>query len=118
MRPSFKKAIDRWIGRAMALIDGSALLLILPALVWMWHRDPPTVKSVLEWTVYYAVFAGLAVIISRITFPELKFHEFIEKALYGSVAAAIVVASVLMFVAWSVQSISTWARPIGTLTGS
>lgn len=116
------KRFDRWVSRLLALFDGSAWFLILPALAWMWYRDPPLVKSIVEWTLLFLVLAGIAVMVSRIVFPHLDLGAFLTRAAGGDgkpgdVAAAIVVAALIIFVAWIMQTIAGWARPIGSVTG-
>lgn len=106
-----------WWRRVSSLVDGSAILLIAPALAWMWQRDRPLVSSVMEWTVMFTILAGLAIVVSRITFPHLNLRQFLARALGGDVAAAIVVAGLLVFVAWTMQTIAGWARPIGSIAG-
>jgi hypothetical protein len=117
--------VTLWLKRFAALFDGSAWLLIGPAFLWMYFRDPPLTKSIMEWTLLFFVLAGLAVILSRIAFPQLNLSKFLDAAMGSkaapgkkaqppSVAAAIVVASVVIFVAWVIQTMAMWARPIGT----
>lgn len=106
-----------WSRRLLALVDGSAILLILPALWWMWQRDQPLVRSIGEWTVLFVILAGVSIVVSRITFPHLNLELFLKKALNGSVACSIVVCGLLLFVAWTMQTVASWARPIGTITG-
>lgn len=109
----FATAVTLWVTRLAALFDGSAWLMFAPAFVWLYFKDQPLVSSVLQWSVFFFLLSAVAVVISRIAFPQLHLGAFIAKALKGSVAAAIVVAAVIVFVAWTISSIAIWARPIG-----
>lgn len=105
------KRSEAWIKRALALVDGSAWLLIAPALVALWFIDPPTFKALVQWSVFMFALAGVAIIVSRVVFPRLNLNAFIDKALAGDRACAHVAAAVILFVGVVMFCFVHWAKP-------
>lgn len=99
--------------RFAALTDGSAWLLMLPALLVLWVVDPPMVKTLLQWTMFFLVVSGLSVMVSRVCFPQIDLNSFLVRAYHGDKACALVVAAVIAFVAALIIAIVLWARPLG-----
>lgn len=99
--------------RLAALLDGSAWMLMVPAAMALWWLDPPMVKTLATWSLFFFLVTGIVLIISRIAFPDIKLTPFVDRAFYGSTAAAIVVASVMATVAFLVLAFVLWARPLG-----
>lgn len=92
--------------------DLSAWLLIAPALAALWWIDAPTAKSLVEWSLFGIVMAGVAVIISRLVFPDLHLREYLEAARYpDGTANAIVAAALIVFVAIVFFTLVYWAKP-------
>lgn len=109
--PTFVFNLQR---RFAALFDGSAWLLILPALCALYLWDAPMVKTLGQWSLYFLVLAGVVVMISRIVFPTVHLPTFIGNAERGDLAGALVTAAVILFVGMLVLSFVLWARPVGT----
>lgn len=107
-------ALEKTLSRLGALIDGSAWLLILPALAVLFVIDAPMAKTLMQWSLYFLVVAGLAVMISRIVFPHIRLDAFIQRAEAGDRAAACVVGHVVLFVGLLILAFVLWARPVGT----
>ena len=77
--------------RLHALVDKSAWMLIAPALVALFLIDTAMAKTLVQWSLYAVVLAGLGIIISRLTFPQINLSEHVDEARKGNVAAALVV---------------------------
>lgn len=99
--------------RFAALLDGSAWLLILPALLGLFAWDAPMARTLLQWSLFFVVLSGFAVMISRIVFPQINLSEYLVRAYHGDLACAIVAAAVVAFVAFLILSFVLWARPLG-----
>lgn len=106
--------IATWVSRFAALFDGSAWLLAVPAAAGLWLLDPPMLKTLLQWSLYFSIMAAFVVIISRVAFPQIKMGEFIESAKTGNPAAGMIVSAVIMFVAIVLIAMAVWARPSGS----
>lgn len=94
-----------------ALLDGHAWLLILlalPVLAWL---DWPMVRTLLEWTLYALVLIGLAIIVSRIVFPQINLARMVEDAADGNAAAGLVVLGLLVFFGLLVLALAGWVKP-------
>lgn len=98
------------LNRLRALGDKSAWLLIAPACGLLWYIDQAMAKTLLQWLVFAPVFAGIAVVVSRFVFPQINLSGLIKRSEDGNVAAAIIVAGLLLFVALVVQALVGWAR--------
>lgn len=96
--------------RAKALVDKSAWLLILPAVAYLFFVDTAMARTLLEWTSYALVLSGIAIIISRVTFPQIELDELIQAVTKGNRAAATVIASVVLFVGIVMLSLVLWAK--------
>lgn len=94
-----------------ALLDAHAWLLILPALLVLAAIDLPMVRTMLEWSLFGVVLVGMAIIISRIVFPQIDLAELVREARLGNVAAALVVLGLLVFFGQLVLALAGWAKP-------
>lgn len=103
--------IESWLKRLSALVDKSALLLILPAFVILLLLDAPAAKALVQWSLFALVIAGVAVIISRVIFPQIDLNAYLKKALNGSMAGATVSAAIITFVGLLILAIVLWAKP-------
>ncbi|ATI15736.1 holin [Bordetella phage vB_BbrM_PHB04] len=99
------------MNRLKALIDPSAWLLILPAVLYLFFFvDPAMVRTLLEWTSYALVLSGIAIVISRVIFPQIQLGDLMHDVMIGNRAAGTVVASVVLFVGIVVLSLVLWAK--------
>lgn len=97
--------------RAKVLLDKTAWLLILPALATLFFLDPAAAKTLVQWSLYGVVLAGVVVVISRLIFPQIALGEFIASALKEKNAAAgIVVGAIVLFVAIMTLALVIWAK--------
>ena len=96
--------------RLRALGDKSAWLLIVPACALLYYIDTAMTKTLVQWLIFAPVFAGVAIVVSRFVFPQINLTNLIDEAERGNVAAGIVVAGLLVFVAMVLQALVGWAR--------
>jgi hypothetical protein len=99
-----------FFGRFQAFFDKSALLLIIPASVGLYFIDPTMMKTLLQWLIFAPILAGVAIIVSRIVFPQVKLTEFLISAKEGNVAAGMVASSIILFVSVIVIALVMWAK--------
>jgi hypothetical protein len=98
-------------GRLVALFDKSALIMLVPSLVGLYYYDPDLTKTLMQWTTPAVSIAGLSIIVSRLIFPQIKIDDLIDQVKNDkSMAAAIVVASLVLFVGVVFLGIVTWAK--------
>lgn len=93
-----------------ALIDKSAWILILPAIVVLAVIDLPLLKTLLSWTTFSVAIAGLSIIISRIVFPQVDLDKLLSRVEEGHAPSAIVATGLMIFVAMVFYSIIFWAK--------
>ena len=102
--------IAAWTRRLAALFDPSAWLLIAPALGALLWIDPAMGLTLVQWSLFALVLAGVAVVISRIVFPQMNLSELVAEAMKGNRAAAAAAAALVVFVALLFIGIVLWAR--------
>lgn len=96
--------------RLRALGDKSAWMLILPACALLYALDQALAKTLVQWLIFAPVFAGIAIVMSRIVFPQINLTDFVKEALKGNVSAGIVVAALVLFVSLTIQGLVGWAK--------
>lgn len=96
--------------RLRALGDKSAWLLIVPACALLYYIDDAMTKTLVQWLVFAPVFAGIAIVVSRFVFPQINLSELVRRAEDGNLAAGVVVAGLLIFVALVLQGLVGWAK--------
>lgn len=96
--------------RLKAFFDKSAWLLIAVGAIGIAISDLSLLATLWQWSLYAMVAAGFAIQISRAMFPIIKLTEFTEAAKEGNLAAAIVVASIVLFCAFTFIGIVLWAK--------
>lgn len=104
-------ALEKTFFRFAALLDGSAWMTMAPALIALFFIDAPMATTLLQWSLYFLVVVGVALMLSRIAFPHIRLQRFIDGAAKGDVACAIMVFSVVLFVGVLIVSFVLWARP-------
>lgn len=103
-------AIQSIARRLRALIDKTALLMMLPCIVLLWYIDEAMLLTVVQWLLVAPIITGLAVIVSRMMFPQIELTRLLREAHEGNKAAGIVVAGLLLFVGLLILSLVTWAK--------
>lgn len=96
--------------RLRALTDKTALLMILPCFILLWFIDEAMTLTVVQWLLVAPIITGLAVIVSRMMFPQIDLTRLLNEAHGGNRASGIVVAGLLMFVGLLILSLVTWAK--------
>lgn len=96
--------------RTRALGDKSAWILILPSLVSLWWIDVALFKTIVEWLIIAPLITGLAVMLSRIVFPQVNLGLLMDEVILENKAAAIVVAGLMGFCGLLILALMLWAR--------
>lgn len=99
-----------WFARFSALGDRSAWLLMLPFILLWYYFDPVDLKVMLVWLFRAPIIVGLTIILSRIYFPTLKLTTYLEEAKAGNIAAGIVVAGLMLFLAALIMTLVLWTK--------
>lgn len=96
--------------RIKALGDTSAWLLIAPSLIALYFIDQAMLQTMLQWMVFAPVLAGVAVIVSRVVFPQIHLSTLAREAIKGNTAAGLLAAAIVVFVAIMVLALVMWAK--------
>ena len=97
--------------RIKAFFDTSAWLLILPALLVLFWIDSAMALTLVQWAIFAPVLVGVAIVISRIVFPQIHLTDAVERALHDkNGAAAAIVVGIIGFVAVIFLALVLWAR--------
>lgn len=97
--------------RLKALFDTSAWLLILPAILALLWVDDAMARTLVQWVIFAPVLAGVAIMISRIVFPQIHLTTFVQRVIDDkSGPAAAIVVGIIAFVAVIFLSLVLWAR--------
>lgn len=102
--------IASYLKRIKTLGDKSAMLLIIPCLVALFFIDASMVKTLVQWLVFAPIIAGVAIIVSRIVFPQLNLTKLVEEVHGGNTASAILASGLLLFVGLLIFALVTWAK--------
>jgi len=104
--------IESWLKRLSALVDKSALMLILPAFLALYFIDQPSAVTLAQWSLFALVIAGVAVIISRIVFPQIDLAKMLKEACdENNAAAGVVIGALVLFVGLVMLTLVLWAKP-------
>lgn len=101
---------ERNVARIKALIDKGGWMLIALGAVGLAIADYRLLLTLLEWSLYALVIGGLTIIVSRITFPQIKLSRLVERAQEGDMPAAVMVAALLLYCALVFIGIVMWAK--------
>lgn len=96
--------------RFSAFGDKSAFLLTAPFALALYLLDPALAKTLLQWVLFAPVLAGVAIVVSRLTFPHIVLGDHVESARSGNVASAIVVAALIGFVGAVIIGLVLWSK--------
>lgn len=102
--------IQSFLRRFSFLMDKSALFLILPCAAALYFIDPAMFATLLQWVVFAPVLAGIAIIVSRVTFPQIELTKLVKEAELENRAAGLVVAAIILFVGITMLSLVLWAK--------
>lgn len=107
-----QKILTGWLKRASALFDGSAWMLIAPAFLALFYVDASLSRTFAQWSLFFLVLAGVAIMISRIVFPHLDLGAFLEEAKKGNLGAAFVAGALILFVGILILSGVLWVKGV------
>lgn len=97
--------------RVRALIDKSAWLLIIPAFVALMVIDFAMAKTLVQWSVFSLVLAGIAIVLSRIVFPQVSLTDLVRSAhADGNVGAGIVAGALITFFGLLMLALVIWSK--------
>lgn len=102
--------ITSFLRRFRALTDKSALFLIIPCGIAIYFIDYPMFATLWQWVAFAPVLAGIAIIVSRITFPQVELTKLVKEAEGGNLAAGLVSAALIIFVGLLLMALVTWAK--------
>lgn len=105
-----KTNLASFLKRFTAFGDKSAFLLTAPFALALFLLDPALAKTLLQWILFAPVLAGVAIVVSRLTFPHIVLGDHVDSARGGNVASAIIVAALMGFVAAVVVALVIWAK--------
>ena len=103
----FKCSILR---RVCILGDKTAWMLMVPSALVLWYVDSALAKTVLEWLLVAPLITGLAVILSRMVFPQIELGRLVDEVMLENKGAAIVVAGLMVFCGLLIMALMLWAR--------
>ena len=95
--------------RVRALVDRSAWLLIVMGALILGATDYRLLMTLVQWTAFALVLAGVSIVVSRVVFPSVNLGELIERMRSGELPAAVVAAALLVFVGMLFNGIVQWA---------
>lgn len=96
--------------RTRALGDKSAWILMLPSIICLWAIDDALFKTIVEWLIIAPLITGLAVMLSRIVFPQVELGRLVDEVILENKAAAIVVAGLMIFCGLLIMALMLWAK--------
>jgi hypothetical protein len=93
-----------------SLKQQSVWLLILPALIILALVDFDLVITLLQWSLFALVLAGVAIVVSMVVFPQIHLSTLMSRVVAGDRSAAIVVQGLLIFFGLLFFSMVYWAK--------
>jgi uncharacterized membrane protein len=102
--------ISSFFKRFKALGDKSALFLIIPAVAALFFIDAAMVKTLVQWLIFAPIIAGVAIMVSRVVFPQVNLTQLVKETHEGNKASAILAGALLLFVGVLVYALVTWAK--------
>lgn len=88
----------------------SVWLLILPAMLYLGYEDFELLETLLQWSAFALVLAGVSVVVSMVIFPQIKLTDLMDRTRKGDMAAAIVAGALLLFFGLLFYSMVFWAK--------
>lgn len=97
--------------RLRALGDKSAWLLIAPAAMALFFIDASAAKTLLQWSLFGIVLAGVSIVISRIVFPQINLTDLVQDAyVEHNRASGLIASALILFVALIFIGLVVWAK--------
>lgn len=92
------------------MFDSAALFLMLPAAAALYHLDPAMLLTVVQWLLVAPILAGLAIMVSRMIFPQVSIKWLVEEVGKGNIAAGMLASGLVVFVSMIFIGLAVWAR--------
>lgn len=102
--------ITKFTTRLSAFLDKSAWILVIIGALILGFTDGVLLGVLVKWTSFMFIVAGLAIVLSKLVFPTISFSAFIEYVKAGNIAAGMVMAAVILFVAMAMYTVVFWAK--------
>lgn len=102
--------IQSFLRRFSFLVDKSALFLIIPCAAALYFIDPAMFATLLQWIVFAPMLAGIAIIVSRVTFPQVHLTALVKEASAGNRASGFVAGATIIFVGLLMLALVLWAK--------
>ncbi|WP_443698637.1 hypothetical protein [Pseudomonas sp.] len=102
--------IPEKLKRVRALVDTSAWLMIAPCAIAIYFIDGAMFKTLIQWLLFAPIITGVAVIVSRIMFPQIHLTDLVAEVKTGNTAAGILGGALVLFVALLVIALVIWAK--------
>ena len=96
--------------RFAALFDESSWLLIIIGVAVLAMVDWRTALTLAQWAAGALAIGGLTIVISRVTFPQIKLGDMVEKAKAGELPAALVVLAVVLYCGAVFIGVALWVK--------
>ena len=97
--------------RFTAFADKSAFILTAPAVAMLYYIDPGMAKTLLQWIVFGPVLVGLALLVTRIAFPHIRFMDLVDEVhMRGCRGSAMLASSLIIFVAIVMLAFAIYAK--------
>lgn len=94
-----------------AFTQKSVFLLIVPALLLLAATDLALVKTLIQWSAFAVILAGVSIVISMITFPQIKLSALVDEAFEkGCMASAAIASALIIFFGILFFSLVFWAK--------
>lgn len=102
--------IQSFLRRFSFLVDKSALFLIIPCAIALYFIDQAMFATLLQWIVFAPMLAGIAIIVSRVTFPQVHLTNLVKEASAGNRASGFVAGATIIFVGLLMLALVLWAK--------
>lgn len=96
--------------RLVPFLDLSAWVLILVACVPLAFVAPSMLMTLGQWVVFALALGGIAVLLSRIIFPQIHLGGLVKLASEGNMAAALIASTVMFVTAIFFVGLVIWAK--------
>ena len=100
----------RLLARLRPFFDLSAWVLVLVAMVPLMFYDRAMALTLLQWTIVGLALAGIAVVITRVAFPQIELGEWIESARNGDPVAPKIILAVCLLFGFIFLGLVLWAK--------
>lgn len=110
MKDYLKKQGERLLRRLHPFLDMTAWVLLLIGFIPLYLIDRAMLLTLLQWSAFGLALAANAVVLSRLFLPQVDLSEWVKEAKQGSVAAALVVASVALLISAVFIGLVIWSK--------